>query len=686
MKTKNEEIKAMPKNVILTVISTVNRNKNFYYHYHDVDDNGNDVMKFCDGIASIEPGTKYFLSNYDVDKIIVVASKETREKRNGQKLSDLEFFKKRISEFNSGKSKGKLSVGFKGIDKDRKRVLRSLVKVFMRKNGIDNKENWLEALTVDKKLYNGLCERINENINKNFLTESEISKYKEQSWDDVLSKTTEGKHVSADDFVSQLEKSNFSWLKKQAFCVIYKNELEKWLTDNVSAGDFREKAEEYYRDISRLISQIDAYKTHRIETETEFAKRYIYNCCSGRMFESKNSNKKIEDIISDVNDTFGAENVTNIIDEIKETGGKNAKDVKINLLIDIQGGNRTSAFIINSVISIFNNERNGNIKINKIVAINFERNNLSNEIVDETKRYEIGKLVSGMSSFIQYGKVGILDDLFKKTLETDDEKRILEYMRNIDYSLSICDITELTKNIKELKDIKSLKESDPTAINVQNSYMKAMLDSILNEFDTIDLDGNEIDIPSLTNWALKKEFYQQALTIIESKIPHYLVKHGIFVYCYDENKKNEIIEKLAKKYISLLEKDKWKMYDVDYYYINYCLFDMKNENAIEDKNKIVSQYNKNVKNNLIKGVHVNDTIKQYGYNDIKNIRNVTNHAGNKKKKNSKLSTAELKDILYKFINQVSSLKKSYAEKVTKTSVLITYDEVVKKASELQSSK
>ena len=138
------------------------------------------------------------------------------------------------------------------------------------------------------------------------------------------------------------------------------------------------------------------------------------------------------------------------------------------------------------------------------------------------------------------------------------------------------------------KDIKSLKESDPTAINVQNSYMKAMLDSILNEFDTIDLDGNEIDIPSLTNWALKKEFYQQALTIIESKIPHYLVKHGIFVYCYDENKKNEIIEKLSKKYISLLEKDKWKMYDVDYYYINYCLFDMKNENEMLSNDKAKS--------------------------------------------------------------------------------------------------
>ena len=63
------------KHVLMTTMSTLAyKSVNYYYGKNE---NG---KLFCDGISSLEPGTKYFLSKYRIDEIVVVGTKETIKK------------------------------------------------------------------------------------------------------------------------------------------------------------------------------------------------------------------------------------------------------------------------------------------------------------------------------------------------------------------------------------------------------------------------------------------------------------------------------------------------------------------------------------------------------------------------------------------------------------------------------
>jgi hypothetical protein len=58
----------------------------------------------------------------------------------------------------------------------------------------------------------------------------------------------------------------------------------------------------------------------------------------------------------------------------------------------------------------------------------------------------------------------------------------------------------------------------------------------------------KIDYIALTEWAYRKHFIQQAITIIESKMPRVLVDMGILYYCSaDSNIRNKVLRLLSKE-------------------------------------------------------------------------------------------------------------------------------------------
>lgn len=629
----------MEKNSVITVLSTISK-KNKNYYYID-DDKGN--RYYCDGISSNEPALKYYLSTNIIDKIIIVASEETRKEING--TNDVDFFIKRISDEWNDKSM------INNIDEPDS-VIES-IKTIAVKNGIEI-NNLFDEMTRKTSIFDEIKDEIIKNFNKSFLTEEKIKEYKNQDWTKIKSNIDTDKPV--DDFLNMLKKEKFSVLKEAAFCALYKDKLEKWLKKNYSSKDYKTKAKKYYADILKLISEIDSIKAHRLDSEIAFAKEYIYG-----ELDEKYKIKRPEtverttfDIIEGSFDNPDV-NIVQITDKINSmVDGKEEANVNLNLLIDIQGGNRTGAFVINSIISIFDSQKYSNVKIKKIVGIVFGRDNIANEMVDQTAQFGIGKLVAGMNAFIQYGKSGLVADYFKSKAVSEKDVDFIEKMKMIDKSLSICDVTGIISNIQGIKKI--------SADSLQNEHLKLLHTNIQKEYGAIEMDGKEIDILSLTTWALKKEFYQQALTLIESKMPHYIVKHGIFVYCSNDRDKKEFIEYLAEEYNKAREQDRWKFNDIDHYYIcDYICKLMKDYQNICDirfvKNDEKSKKNLTARKKMLES-----------YLTIKTLRNKINHSIN-------LNKQEIDNIwsmLNNFINHVRNLKNNYADE---KSILISSKEI-----------
>lgn len=217
------------------------------------------------------------------------------------------------------------------------------------------------------------------------------------------------------------------------------------------------------------------------------------------------------------------DNIVNILAAIK------GDDEEINLYVDMQGGNRTDGYVRNALLSILSAEKQKDFNLVKVVATNFNNRYWSSAIVDETDRYMITDLVSAMNAFTQYGKA----DMIKRYCDRmyPEEKHISELvneMINIDMALSICNIDAFTQALIKCHIIFDEHTEDPIF-----SLMEAQ---IRKEYEGILKNKRSVDYVTMCDWAIRKGFVQQALTIIESKLPQEIVEHGI---CYYEDNKAE---------------------------------------------------------------------------------------------------------------------------------------------------
>ena len=83
------------------------------------------------------------------------------------------------------------------------------------------------------------------------------------------------------------------------------------------------------------------------------------------------------------------------------------------------------------------------------------------------------------------------------------------------------------------------------------------------------LEGEELDELELVRWALRKKFYQQAVTIIESRVPQDFVRQRILYYCEDEESRKAFLSELNRVYWDTLPKDRWSFNDIEHYFIKF---------------------------------------------------------------------------------------------------------------------
>ena len=590
----------MKKNVLLTTMSILtNKNRVNYYYYED---KNNKI--FVDGIGALEPGTKYYLSREHIDEIVVIGTKETimkgvggdktvyddllREREN-QELSPnssaFEHYKYRIVEFlQSGDDTIATNIVNAQIAPVRKKelekiysrlyvssegsVVKQVKNPFLGEMGNDAiKDGKKEELEELEKIWRNLEVVVDEDINATYekgeyqqyiSNIQKVSEY-EHGKIDNLKTTTECKEICKD-----IKKEyNLYLLEKLYLYTCLRNKVEELIT---RACD--EELDELKKEKAEIdLAYITLHNTRK-NLEMSYLQYFAYN-----KLEQSHRMKPLEENVRNAIalkfvdeqkfvDHYTIDNINGIVNTLY---GVDENIDEINLYIDMQGGNRTSSYVRNAIISILNNQEPSCVHIKSIIGTEYNPIIKSgNPIVDESQRYRVTDLVSGMNAFVRYGKVDMIQSYckdmgIKKGTSVD---KLVSHMVDIDDAISVCNMQALPIAIQQLRNcLNSYNNFGMTGtlesrdkLYVENVFM-ILKDGIQKDYGRLlETKGanDEVDQLELISWCARKGFVQQALTLVQDKMPEVYFEEKILDYTFvndsSNNNRNFFIENAGEKY------------------------------------------------------------------------------------------------------------------------------------------
>lgn len=364
---------------------------------------------------------------------------------------------------------------------------------------------------------------------------------------------------------------------------------------------------------------------------------------------------KIISIPIDVDDIIpGIILAMNQLRELKE----NSND--FNLYIDMHGGPRNTQMTFQTILSLLKHESIYPSSIYTIIMNKLK----PNTIKDDTKYFDYIDFVSGMNEFLNFGKpisIKSLNNLNDLSLRDFTEKA-----NQVADALTLCDMSVFQKSLEDMSNWLNNREIK------QDSLLELFIKNIRMDYGVL-LKENH-DVIDEIQWCLTKGYLQQALTLIESKMPEELFKKGIFHY--DENfmveikkdpNKSKIKVKDAIECAKAMQHREWES-DINFIFIKwikalnifdkddngkqiifelnkthqeYLNFSMQSTPNFNNKVFLTVSYKKNVllKVMLKKGIYIDQYLQDMCmrflilHYTLKQERNIANHAIGERKTN-----------------------------------------------------
>ena len=302
--------------------------------------------------------------------------------------------------------------------------------------------------------------------------------------------------------------------------------------------------------------------------ELTWLKRYIYMTLPSDLRLTAldvNNDLKISFIPSDRNEEAAFSTGDNII-KIMQALYK-SDDTIINLYVDMQGLESSVGYSIVAILSMLNNDSRSNFNIKEIITSHHSKERFASLIDNnEMKRYQINTLISGMDAFLKYGKVSIIENYWKGTgIQNDHIDSLVNAMRWVDDGVSLCNIEDLEYGISCLKDV--FRESSFEELpEFESNVFQVLERGIRLDYGKL-LEEEELNCLTLIKWAFKKKFYQQCLTIIESRVPLELVDKGVLYYMNDDNDKAEFLRVINEEYWTTPNSSRFAFRELSHFFI-----------------------------------------------------------------------------------------------------------------------
>lgn len=204
----------------------------------------------------------------------------------------------------------------------------------------------------------------------------------------------------------------------------------------------------------------------------------------------------------------------------------------LNIHVDTHGGFRTSQEILNSALSLLQME---GIPIDpeNIHAVDF----ISQESIKKNKEipttfftsakdtFDIMNFVSGIHECINYGQIKSLH-MLQNTNPAEQE--VQEHMQNIAEGIQLCDVDKFEKGLQALSQALPKLNANENAIE-NAGYLTLFQGLIRDSYGERLLDNQHRRVVDEIKWCTEKGFIQQALTLLESKMPREILQNGLLV-------------------------------------------------------------------------------------------------------------------------------------------------------------
>lgn len=305
----------------------------------------------------------------------------------------------------------------------------------------------------------------------------------------------------------------------------------------------------YQKKIRKLYQHIDFMNANVRENLGSYTFHCLYYCClfsdklEGMCSELRRGteqtirklyNTNVSDpefissiVISNADMPSALKELKNKIIEIKGNG-----EDTVNIFIDVQGGDRTGIFLINSALKLIDSR---NVIVTDQFSINFSRGRKIHEIVSRNAEYDIDKLSSGMQAFINYGRVDDLIEYLNSQPDSSEiSKKLTHCIQEMGDAISICAPDLFSE---QLGNIRSILDSDAWNKSTEkNSTFDVVVDELRSQFGI--LLNKKHSVTDEIKWFIDKGFIQQALTYIEDKMPQYIYDEIVDYKLYIKDKDN----------------------------------------------------------------------------------------------------------------------------------------------------
>ncbi|MDD4291423.1 MAG: hypothetical protein PHX51_04210 [Clostridia bacterium] len=334
-------------------------------------------------------------------------------------------------------------------------------------------------------------------------------------------------------------------------------------------------------------------------------------------------------IEKDAKGYFAVDDMVNIVDSLTDNGKS-----EVNIHIDLRGMDKADSYMMWSMLSMVNSA-DVRFGIKTVIHTRTVEEGFLHSIDDEIRRYDVEILLAGMQAFVNYGKVEMLDEYCRShDIKDKSVLNLLNAMKYVDTGVSLCNTNDLTYGIQALKRI--FNNFDPMKLGDNDSALFVILKKGIQKDYGALLESENMSIPELIGWALRKHFYQQALTMIESLVPADMVSRGIYYYAKDKHDIDLALENWNINYWNEIPRCRYAFNDPDHYFIksygrNVINNRQSKENISRDFAKArVAQLHGEYSELCNAYSSIDDTDMLYemffAYYEIGNLRNIVSHA------------------------------------------------------------
>lgn len=287
------------------------------------------------------------------------------------------------------------------------------------------------------------------------------------------------------------------------------------------------------RDESEDVSPFEFFK-HRVK-ESSFKYGYTPVFKKIEIGTSDNNPDKEDDKDQNIRHA-----IKDILQELRSNMTPGTK-----LHMDIHGGFRDQQDILTTVVSLlrYDEVNAGNscfLSPENVYTIEF--NDGKGVIRQSGDTLRIQSFASGINEVINYARTGSLSS-YRDGLNKE-EQYLLDAMNDLAESIQLMNIQEFENNADKLKTILNSLVGCSSS-----SYISMFLENIKSSYQALIKDGRTV--VDEIEWCMNKGFYQQALTLIESKMPIYYHNKKMMIFseqCLDFLNRNSNIKQMKGKY------------------------------------------------------------------------------------------------------------------------------------------